>query len=73
MLSKYIGIVYEEKTKEIRSIINPDKDEQLDDPAFVTNPNETLKMLKIERNNLPQPMTLSQCAFISDYVKEKLL
>lgn len=73
MLSKYIGIVYEEKTKEIRSIINPDKDEQLDDPAFVTNPNETLKMLKIERNNLPQPMTLLHCAFISDYVKEKLL
>lgn len=61
MLSKYIAIIYEEKTKEIRSIINPTKDEELEDPNFLKNENEVLKMIKLERKNLPEKMSLSDC------------
>jgi hypothetical protein len=72
MTSKYIGIVYEERTKEIRSVINPDYDEQLDFESHVTSPGEHLKMLRIDRGDLPETFGFSTCYYVTK-IAEKIL
>ena len=55
--SKYIGIIYEENTKEIRIIFNPAYDYQLDDLSHIQSKEENRKLLKLPRGKLPKIMT----------------
>lgn len=74
MDSKNIGIVIDKQTKNVVSIINPDYDEQLDDPAFVTSDRE-LRMIKIAREkcgSFKNQMSIADLAeampFIEEYI-----
>ena len=50
--SENIGVVYEAMTKEIRFIIDPTTDDELDDPAWTTNETEMLALIRIPRGDV---------------------
>ncbi len=47
--SQWIGVVYDTVSLTVRCVVNPDSDEELDDPAFTMNNHPQLKMLRIPR------------------------
>lgn len=50
-MSDYIGLVF--CGDELRQIINPDYDAQLDDPALTTAPDETRVLVRVPRSVSP--------------------
>lgn len=50
-MSDYIGLVFCEK--ELRQVVSPDYDAQLNDNAWITNTEEKLYMIRIPRKTLP--------------------
>lgn len=49
-MSEYIGVVIVKETKELRMVINPDYDEQLEESCWTISPDETF-MIKVPRNH----------------------
>lgn len=52
-MSEYIGIVIDRKTKELRMVVNPSRDEQLEDKSWVTAPEDDRVMIKVSRTESP--------------------
>lgn len=70
-MSEYIGLVLCEN--ELRQVISPDYDEQLNDPAWTTSSTEKLVMIKIPRTELPysgHPITISLTNYINKNIVE---
>lgn len=71
-MSEYIGMVFDLNSGELRLIIDPDYDYQLDDPAHVTCEGDNRLMVKVARNTLPdwvQKMGLPGCAYLHENAK----
>ena len=58
--SELIGIVYDLNTKAIRMVIDPTNDYELDDPAFITAPEDHRVMIKVSRSEIPNGEKLTQ-------------
>ena len=62
-LTKYIGVVYDLETEAVVSVINPDFDQLLDDPALINYNPLRYKLIKLSRdNNFGRQMTKHDCA-----------
>jgi hypothetical protein len=79
MPSSYIGVVYDRRHKEIKAVINPDHDAQLDDPSWVHSDElgVKLRMLKIHRVQegrgiCPAVMSPADCHVAVLIAKERL-
>jgi len=60
-MSAFIGVVYDTLTLEIVAVINPDNDDQLNDPAHYSG---SRTVLRLPRAGIYQPnaMTPAHCA-----------
>ena len=71
--SEYLAIIYEKNSRQIRSIVNPDYDEQLEDKSWVTSDVEELAMLKIHKSKLNlnnnKAFSFADCAVIEEKVE----
>jgi hypothetical protein len=70
--SEFIGVIREATTGEIRAVINPDSDEQLDNPRLLllkAGTGEPLEMVKVPRGDYMGAMTTAQLAELVSKIK----
>ena len=71
MRSRWIGVVYDTVSLTVRSVINPDVDQELNDPAHTLNNHPQLAMHRIPRGEY-EDLVHHQVAHIIAYVEAKL-
>lgn len=74
-MSEFIGLVIAKETKELRMVVNPDYDEQLNDPCWLTSSDDTF-MIKVARRYSElfnqNTMTASGVAYIQTNLEKFL-
>ncbi len=74
-MSEFIGLVIAKETKELRMVVNPDHDEQLNDPCWLASSDDTF-MIKVARRYSElfnqNTMTASGVAYIQTNLEKFL-
>jgi hypothetical protein len=69
--SKYVGIVYNTKSKKVCKVINPTYDIELYDDCWTKN-NEEETLIRIKRGDIPVHMNTNHCVTLIQKIEKQL-